>query len=824
MHDLPPGAPDTVPDIYTPYLALAAQCSTWKIFTDYIDAHIETIERPNRPASAIYREHGERAGMAVPEATRPVFDELLAEYSDARPCSPAHDDVIRAWCQHAVGWVPIPEIYSSHHDDFWWAPVRMLLAGFGFARWEMTAGMLSRDDRCPFQPDEEKDDWERAIRLAHVSSGWPLQLTGLPYDQLHRLFADEPGGTLMDPFPPDWLAPLAYLHVLKYIRRAPSGHLVVLYRGQRVLIDAGSASNYGGLSTQAKGQICRALRVTSRAEKDPDWPWWSAFATAINEISFIDLLPTRAIADLPPDVVAGPWSTLRRDPTPHSRQWIHHGVVLDGVKRARPHAASRDTGVVTDVMRDDSLILRFHWNLTDAGSADRNLARDRMWDTLPRTYRVTEMPFDVLLKFFPNISESARADERLLAATRSVYDSALFASLLRQQVPALAREFPIVAFLPWTATIESSTNTGKTSAAVTWGRAMCPTLPLQASSSPDSNSAPDKRTIVTQLLEHGTVVLDEFVPPRTDHPLAKRHLQTLATGGVYNGGLALQNDGRVSLRHSLVMSAKAITRWGPDMITRTYPVWLGPLTDDQRLGRGEASFEDIASGRAAMEIRFAAWSILEAQPVLDLLRGIRASGTERARFNCHFALAQLCLQLRTGVEADTEEARTLIDRAMEGLHARLLTHADQAIHSGVEEEMESTHATRLHMSSFHGVISPDFLADWLDDNRSPSVEDWIRAAPGNDGLYDSSLEGIVRWWHQTTGARFPSFRRLVTAAESMLAEYASRHNSEIVEPPPELRPLARAWRRTSKGWVFAPLYTHLPATAPNTGKDKGTAS
>jgi len=672
----------------------------------------------------------------------------------------------------------------------------MLLAGCGYGYWRPLVTALTRDPRCPFNPEEDRDTWERENQRAHVQCGWPAQLTALKYPQLRQLAFPEH-------FAPDWLRALAFLHVLKYARRAPDARLAIIYGGTRHLVDTRMSTGFAGLTAASLGMVTRGLRVPRLGDSDPARRWYDALHSALMAMSFGDLCQLRPLSSLPPDVVAGPWSTLVPAPAPDPDAWVQHGAELSGVKLARPHRGDPMRGVVVDVRDTDELILGYHWNLDDARTEMRRIEREVLWDTLPDTYAVTEMPFDVLQRYFPNISESTLPPE-LIDAYRAVMDTTVFASLLRHEIPSLTREFPIVVFLPWSASVEEATNTGKTSAAVTWGRALCPSLPLQASSSPDSNSAPDTRTIVTQLLEHGTIVLDEFVAPRQDHPLAKRHLQTLATGGTYNGGLARQNDGRVSLRHSLVLSAKAITRWGPDMLTRTYPVWLGPLTDDQRLGRGTHTFDEISSGRAAMEIRFSAWSILSSQPVLDIINQTRAGATRRARFSTHFALAQLCLEMRSGIEAGSNESIYAIDRAMEWAQCRINTHADQAVHSGVEADMEQTRAPRMHLATFMRAFSPQGLSAAMQLEDGMTVEKFIRDAPASAGAYDLSPDATVRWWHHTTGARFDSLRSLIGAAERMLTEHAARTGADYVTVPVEYQDLLHIWRRRGTTWHFVP--------------------
>lgn len=669
---------------YAPYIGKEfAEGTTWEQYKAEVDrekSHLMAQADPRLPVYPI-EGLGDWKSFFAPEDIR---DRLTKHALGITPDANASGvfEVYSALVARCAWWAGVPESLDEKNADFCFARMRCVLGGAGFSNWKaLASAVCDQYPECPFVPDQHEAGWAADNLAAHRTCGWPTTLLWWDWNKVPDAAPSE-AGRHMD----EWLKPLALAHVLKHVRRSPTG-LVLTYAALVETAALPQTSRTVGSSPpflQAASTVLRASEPKKSAKA-------SALLWAYRRLAADDLLPARPLSDLPGDILTGPWSTALPVPTTGAALFLNPGRALSGVWRAAG-------GRITPYNGDESDILDWAWNYQDANSVIRADSLASFTSQLPATYPQIR-PTTLLRKAFPHwcLPEEGTPD---LAAYLAMVDAVLCAGLLRNRSPDLRREFPLVAVLPISPSAEESTNQGK--GLLTRAMAGCAVPGIDLLTAPDSGSAPDSRAIADVINRYGTAALDEFqVPTSRSHCLSRDNLQSLCTGGVVSSGKVYENSGEIRLRHSLFVNAKWLDL-ADDLVNRTLPVFLGPLPDEQR-GRTDVKTL-LENGTFATLLRLAAVSTIEKYRLDEVVAKGASVGQTTAsawRFTMH---RQLAITLVGGEAA-------LIDEACLSQSDDLKRHMQLADESGVSSTSSSGKNIRVSWPAFWAGIDETSLTN-----------------------------------------------------------------------------------------------------------------
>lgn len=639
--------------------------------------HLASQVDPKRP---IYNNE-ERKGWSAftaPEEQRDALTNLCASIDI--PDDPGQDvlDVLLAMVDRLSRWYTLPRAgVEEKNADFAFYRLRCVLAAGGFTNWKVLSSLvLSQVGECPYNPDETREEWEKALVEAHRTCGWPSTLLWLDWASIPDFEGDC-----------DWMKPIAFCHFLKHVRRA-STHLHMVYRGTIEFSPLEAKRRSRAIGTPVFWQ--NYSRVLAKPSGDK-----SAKASALVWAAAIlgpdDLLPAIPVSDLPGEVLAGPWSTLLPAYIPPVPGFFCPGTRLAGVWRA-------DHGKVVPYEGDEQDCLGIAWNTATAASEDHGRLRALFAASLPKTYpRVS--PSTLLKKAFPHLllPEEGTTDH---AGYCALIDAVFCASILRHGVgarPDLLREFPLVCILPATPSAEESTNQGKGLLCQSIAGAFAPGVPL--TSAPDSSSAPDSRAVADELRNFGTLALDEFqIPASRSHILSRDNLQALCTAGSVASGRVFENAGKVALRHSLVVNAKWLDL-SADLRNRSLPLFLGQLSEEQR-ARIDIK-EMLESGQFALLLRLAAVSLVESTGIRELGRPSGKSNSTAWRFTTHrMVAAHILREANPALDLTSDAAYDVVDSVRADLDDDLARHQQMADETGLSASTSAGVNIRLSWAAF----------------------------------------------------------------------------------------------------------------------------
>lgn len=581
----------------------------------------------------------------------------------------------------------VPVQHQADTADFLWSKVRILMGGAGYCNHAPLAAILvSLYPLCPFDGSATIEQWREDISKAHKACGWPVSMGHARWSAMVFGIDAVPAASASPPDP--WMVTLALLHCLKHLRRTQTGLLAYCYNGIGATIKMEDGSDTLGNWMRQKTVILKSLGCPSVRAKMAH-PLTLAMEAALSRLTVSSLLTMAPLTALPPHIIAGPWSTTKPDPQ-HMEGFYQTGLRVDGVWIA-------EAGRVRPYTGDQSDVVSFAWNFTNPGIYAGQ--REEITRVIPATYDAVAWPSDTFLAAFPNIVLTEYGDNA--DAARVLLDLPWFASFLRNDRD-FAREYPMAVFLPDQPTFDQSTSQGKTMAAHTYGRVMVPAVPCVGAM--DTGSAPDSRALADTLMTHGTVVLEEWTPPRSKgHVLAHAHLQTLITGSSIALGRVMENTGTVKLKHSMVASAKALDI-PPDMINRTFFWFMREFTSDETM-RQEV-VQRLTSGSLAMEMKLQVIGKVEAGDMHTLYAASSRDKVIGFRFDDHGALARLLFKLRTGRDEAGE-----ISTALATMRARHNAHTEAADSSGVVSSLEDGGMTRIRVSALLAGQSWNALND-----------------------------------------------------------------------------------------------------------------
>jgi hypothetical protein len=608
----------------------------------------------------------------------------------------------------------VPAVHSPDSAEFVWSRARCLFAGGGQANHRAVSEILTDlYPLCPLTLTETSAEWGAHLAAAHQSCGWPATLSHLSWADVCALKQ-----TPREYAPESWHRVLAMVHILKHIRLCPDGSISVLYRGTPHRIKPSDASNVLGTWPNVQ-LILTALGCPSAQDKKSHHPLTAAVKQILNRMPTSNLLALRPMADSAATIISGPWSTLK--PDPNTRQAFYQtGLQLDGVWISAGGQVRATTGDAND-------ITAFDWNTLNPGVYASQ--REDLSVILPKSY-VPGWPADTFLTAFPNLDLAHITD---LAAAKVWLELPWFASLIRGECKDFRREYPLVAFLPDIPSPDTSTNQGKTMAAHAYGRIMVPAIPTVGA--PDTGSAPDARALAAVIQQYGTVVLDEWVPPRARaHLLAHANLQMLITGSTVSIGRVMENSGGVTLKHSMAVAAKALD-FPPDMVNRSLFWFMREFTtvDTQEHLR----VQRLTSGSLSMEMRLQAIGTMEQYQIARRYMSAQRVKLGSFRFDDHACLARILYELRTGRPENGELAL-----ALRQMRSRFTSHWDSAETSGVATMLEDGGMTRVHLTAvFYGM---DAIQLDLVDIKLANLRNQSHRPLGNQWNTVSELLNVVR--------------------------------------------------------------------------------
>lgn len=705
----PPGAPPWDPSLRR-YLPDLSSGRAWDDIVRQRAIGEEIAARVNDIAQPIYGP----GLIELPEAARGEFDRACAVAASQSKC-PADLPVALAFCNLLPALNLAPLSHDEQGADYAWRVVRM--ATWEFEQTAIAAAVGALYPSCPFVAEPSMDD----AREAHRTTGLPSELARMPWKLVCESAAHSD-----NPYAP-WIVIAVAFHILRHTRFDPAKNtVVVLYQHQARSIPLPSSH----LDSAMKA-VCGALGIKLKSDN----PAHVVAGWLLSRIAAASLVQLKPLGLLPPNVLAGSWSTLV--PHPSSDGMLDFGLALAGVRVARE-------GRIIDPRDDTSLVSEYAWNITGAAALRED--QERFERTCPRAYEAT-FPSNIICEAFPNLvaTPQTQAESDALDAW---LDAPIVASLIRPQVPQLAVEFPFVCFFPEIPTLSDSTDQGKTLAAKVYGWTLAPGARVERLK--DGDSAPDSRAAQHGLMLHGTLVLDEFFPPNSKaHMLSRDNIQTLCTGGSIAAGLVMSNDPPpVKLRHSLVASSKALPL-PPDLVNRLLPWYLRKLTSEEMARPGVA--DDMEQGITSIRIRVAAWGLVEKLDLITRLRAAPIVRSQTCRFAAHRMIALWLWRVRQG-RKDGGEAE--IDAALASMRARHEEHVREASVNGVLSALEEGRTFILSLGSIFddGVSVADiqYIAENQERHKYPGeTEAWCSAAK------------FLKWYAEARGWQTGSLRCIV---------------------------------------------------------------
>lgn len=741
--------------------------TTYKAFTDVADTAEKLAVIASRGSdltAPLFKDEDNRSGIIAS-----TDDQIMLTSASMVPLGGGDPDVLLHMARNLSTWLNVSTQHDPNSSEFVWARVRVLFSCGSFALHSELADILCNTyGMCPLNPAETEDEWNKHLAKAHQMCGWPVTFGNIPWTSFYST----------DDEVREWHRVAAAFHVFKHVRTGADGEsLTVYYKGMSARVNCSShQSNIIGHNKFAVTNLCSALRTSGKS------PLGTAVAQLFNQLKAGDLLTRLSTSKLPPQFLAGPYTKTKVDPQDNG--WIQHGTALE-------FASVAEKGKVREV-QDEGLVMAFDWNVTTAHHEAVVDMRNEVMAALPKTYE-SAWPADQLFACFSNLVPDSD-----LNAQKSVVDAVIACDLMRTgeaAIPGLRKEFPIVAILAEVPTPDESTNQGKSSLALCLSRALVPGITLIKA--PDSSSAPDIRALADQVRTFGTLCLDEYkIPKAQAHVLSRDNLQAITTGCTITSGKVMENAGTLTLAHPLVLCGKTVD-FGPDLVNRTLPLWLGQLSDAQRMNG--AAYQKAMDGTLGMSMRLGCLDKVEESGLYDYLSKLPGGGTG-SRFNLHRAAAAFIYHIRTSLPI--EQAYTAIDACHRRGVAHLNAHMIAADENGTTDSLES--GTNLRFTLSHLVenlesVDLNALHQLMPSKGGLSVKKLIRAVREVQGLdttgpFHRLLEGRGgRHNHKT-----PDKAIVNALCSSIRTLMPSPTGSAPLEAETNLKGMHYYWQRTNE--------------------------
>lgn len=572
----------------------------------------------------------------------------------------------------------LPGPQTEANIDFFYAPIRLLLASAGYEAHDILAtALLSVDPSAPFDAQQTKEQWVEEIHAAHQMCGLPITL---PLVSFHRLLQ------LCNKLNPSanihFLTPIVALHILKHTRLTRTD-VRVLYHSQANYLHHDSTDLDEKQMRFVRQMVGSSLGlVKPKGMKKGEGRAYDVANGVLQCCTASSFLYAKSKTLLPPSILWGTFSGIEpaKDVDDFTEAGFRLTDVWEGTQTKEGHVVRRIYG------REDS-IFAFAWNIAPLGD-EVATAREIFLAGIPTTYE-KKLPADIMLHYFPNIALDW-ADRNCLLA---IYDAMLACSVVRYyRRVGMREEFPMLWILPAMPTPAAATNNGKTYLAKALATVTMPSLQLR--SVMDSDSAPDSRAIQTDIEIDGTLALDDWVYVTSKkHILYKDTLQSITVGIGHKGGKVLENGtDLVYLKENILVNAKCVDL-PPDLENRSVFIYMNPLKTEDRADREKAA--KVMSGKAAMEIRLASDLWVNAL-ALDRIPPI---GVGDYRFPVLFSLMLEFAKVR-GVPNPAEDLWATMQR----MFRTSRTHYQQAEDSGLAALAEGSDTVRVRLTDlFHDL-------------------------------------------------------------------------------------------------------------------------
>lgn len=638
---------------------------------------------------------------------------------------------------------------ESSQPDLTWAWVRVLFAGFGYARHaEVTDALSQTHDYCPFDRDESASDWFKAANSARLLTGWPLCTVRMDWDAVANAF----GTTAGEPqFPNQWLSALAVTHLAKYGHRSQDSerHWFVFRGGtqdMRFSTHDPMSPLESAMSKHAKG-LALALHLRPQPKKQHHRPS-VAMRSVLGKVTLASFERLKPMTDVPKDWLLGPHPRLSPIATQPGLIPVQLAVSNIWTMRLASTVASPQLQINVEPAPPTPGMLDYDWPDEELTQADTDFAK-----RIPGNLTNYELPFDRILQVFPNAVPPVDDAEG--------YRALLNAALIAPFIPG-CREFPPIYICPHIPTDEGATSTGKSTLAKALATVYSPALNDVGSIRVGNDGAPSARNILALIERHGTAALDEFLLSKDpDHPMSEAKILNLATGDSVSFGKALSNAADTVRLSAPLFFASKVVRGKIDMFNRSLRIELTPLTAAmdhktyQLLTSGSWSTETSLHARAAA---------LMYSGVVELTKDTLAYPPEHYRFHTIRALAVLLLSRAENLT--TTAATQRIDTVATQIIAR---HQEQLIRSMDTGLSVNAAESGTAMFTFDHLFGPDvmdddvFLSAGALGNRP--IRDFLRLACDQRGMSAARMVG------ETYGEDFTgSERQLVISLNRSLVK------------------------------------------------------
>lgn len=658
---------------------------------------------PDQPAKLIDVEHSRRMAAGISDPCVPLVDdetkgkipvpidslEIAARAAGWAPSAVTAPFVLtcaRRFIETAgmLGLLPsAPE--GDPYLDLKWSTWRVVISSFGFPAWrELATLLVARVPGCPFDPEQPIEDWYETAIKARQSSGVPLSLPRIPWQAWC--------GAARAGFDAFYLREVVLWHVVRHAFVSADGERInVIYSGTGVthpltsLTDVFTAPIYSMFKTH--------LRLPGAGGKKVPDHLGLACADVIPKLSPQRLLRQRRPLTLDPHIMPGPGVRLRWCAT--EDPYFEHHCALEGIA-----VCVDGTPEVLDLADQEAADV-LTWDWISGKAEDHAVAdRQRQWLAALPDVAPDGRPSQILQAAFPNLKFIDDDHACLL-------DAVMVCDLIRRrdhgEGTLLSREFPLLAILPYTPTVEGSTNTGKTALVEVIARAFHPEIEVKTIT---DTSAPTKRTIAAIIDAFGFVALDEWRMPveGSDHLLAHSGMQSLCTGKSVGMGKVLSNeDNSVRLASSIVLNAKYLPM-PDDLLLRSVYLWVDPRGNGGDPKEIAARWNAISSGQVSLNLRLSALRMLDQWEGIDDLRGYAPNNDQWRMVGHRVCAARICAAVN-GIGMD--EALGRIDRAVATQVAQHQQLTQAAIESGLVARYENPITATLDLAVLFESVPPN---------------------------------------------------------------------------------------------------------------------
>lgn len=540
-----------------------------------------------------------------------------------------YESFITSLCQ-------VPELYmplgNQMDSDFRTVRILAMLPGLGergMRKYLETIGKNQEDEQALHYAGASREELDRAIMDARMLSGYPAALFWA--DAADLINCIDPDTDMV----PIWVSKISIVHALKYIWLSEESGETWLHarrRGRqydaRINVDRlrGPMTDLGYNSPVLKNVIA-VLGLPFGSIADDRTQLQIEILSGLVRLRPA-MLPRQVECSDRPDVIAGPATavistTTRKYPT----KFIDTGCAIVGC--ATMNMASGEV-VVENIDGSDALT-----RIT--GSVFDEARFKTYMNTVPRMVPC-ESPAGLLFTAFRTIDDLGHP-----IGMRAVFDAIFIADQLRDDpsligtdlLEGLRKEYPMISVMPRWPEKDKTTNTGKSTIALTIARTFCPQVRLMVCSG--STSAPLMRTTLEDLRRYGAGMLDEFIVPKApDHPLNANGIQSLCSGATAGIGVCGDTDPGITLRHSLLVATKFYHE-RPDIRNRM--VTMHCNTFDATNKAGADLLAKIESGAFSLLLRLTTRRLINSGRLVEKIASLKAPTSNAWRWRHHYAIA-----------------------------------------------------------------------------------------------------------------------------------------------------------------------------------------